>query len=62
MSIQGGDVGAQAAAEDIIAFIQKRLDALDLNAPVLKGLAQAELRLVLKHAESIRDSAKSGYY
>lgn len=61
MSI-AGDVGAQAAAEDVIEFIRKRLEELRTYTAQHRSVGTSELEAVLKHAEGIRDAAKAGWY
>jgi hypothetical protein len=58
MSIQGS-AGAQTAAEDIAAFVRKQIEAAKQYR---SGSAVFHLEVVLKFAEELRDSAKSGWY
>lgn len=63
MSLQG-QVGAESAAEDIIRFVRKRIEALGPEAESCpeRGKAHEVLVAVLTHANGIRDAAKAGWY
>lgn len=63
MSIMG-QVGSERAAEEIGAFVRKRLEKLGPDAATCpeRGAAEQELQLVLKLCEEIREAAKSGWY
>ncbi len=59
-----GQVGSERAAEEIAAFVRKRLEGLStLDVPLtLRALAQAELEGVLAACEEIREAARTGWY
>jgi hypothetical protein len=59
-----GQVGSERAAEEIAAFVRKRLDGLGAEAVSCpeRGKAEQELQAVLAFAEEIRQAAKTGWY
>jgi hypothetical protein len=54
-----GQVGSERAAEEIAAFVRKRIEAVKQYR---SGAALVELETVLKFCEEIREAAKTGWY